>query len=298
MRNVLKDRSEVCHVWAHQGQPAGSSGNVSFSGPTLFSYAAPIARLVTAKAGGQVALITTRGYSSTTNGHVSLARRAVSHLTTFSVHDPTAEPRTNRQHFAETITRAIGGIADAKNRVSRAKRHQSATALVQSVNAFCATFGLALFDTIPADQAVDAYVAEHREKERKAALRATKKRQAAEKIARLEQLALADQWKAGASVQLNSNVIGEDFLRIMDDQVETTRSARAPLSHVRKLAPLILDRVAAGEAWEPDRDLRFGPYRLDRITDEGDVIIGCHRFRRSEVERFGALVLSPQLQEA
>src|SRR5262249_10871971 len=83
-RTVARNTHEAIHGWAQQNRPHGRSGNVSFDGPSLYSYAAEIARFVEVK-GRIVVLISGRSYnptngnphSPTTSSHVSSARWAV-----------------------------------------------------------------------------------------------------------------------------------------------------------------------------------------------------------------------------
>lgn len=92
MARTVYDNRMVAHVWAAQRQPHGrsSSGNVSFSGPTLYSYATPIARLVRGADGGTVALLDCDSYSVTASKHQQYARRAAGHLPCLSVKYVTA----------------------------------------------------------------------------------------------------------------------------------------------------------------------------------------------------------------
>lgn len=69
----------VARLWAFEGKPEGksSNGNMSFSGPTAYSYSTPIASHVQAP-GGRVSLVTSETYSVTTSGkHMPAIRRAL-----------------------------------------------------------------------------------------------------------------------------------------------------------------------------------------------------------------------------
>src|SRR3954452_20181905 len=86
MTRTVVNNSQVPHLWANQSQDhAKGNGSISFSGRSLYSYAAEIGRLVDAPNGGRVALLISRTWSPTTSSHQSAARSAVSHLTRFSV---------------------------------------------------------------------------------------------------------------------------------------------------------------------------------------------------------------------
>lgn len=75
---------EVTHLWANESRNSARSGNVSFEGRTLYSYAAPIAKLVTVE-GRRAVLINPRKFSVTTSKHQSWARGASCHLTRLEI---------------------------------------------------------------------------------------------------------------------------------------------------------------------------------------------------------------------
>jgi hypothetical protein len=81
MTRYVVNNSQVPHLWAHQSQDhAKGNGSISFSGRSIYSYAAEIGRLADAPNGERVALLISRTWSITTSGHQSAARSAVSHM--------------------------------------------------------------------------------------------------------------------------------------------------------------------------------------------------------------------------
>ena len=87
VRHVVRT-SEVAHLWAGQKQDSGrNSGNFYFRGNKIYSYGShfEIARILTFKDGKQVVLWNHRTYSSSTSGHQSYVRSAISHMNTLSV---------------------------------------------------------------------------------------------------------------------------------------------------------------------------------------------------------------------
>jgi hypothetical protein len=78
MKTVVPS-SQVFHLWAHQSQSNannGHNGNVSFDGPTLYSYSTPIANIVKDRRGKSVVLIYSGSYSVTTTQHQHSAQYA------------------------------------------------------------------------------------------------------------------------------------------------------------------------------------------------------------------------------
>jgi hypothetical protein len=79
------DRSELAHIWASQSKPYGKARttNMSFRDTLILSYSTGIGRLCKFK-GKPYALINIHSFGPTTAQHVGDARRAVSHMRTFS----------------------------------------------------------------------------------------------------------------------------------------------------------------------------------------------------------------------
>lgn len=279
-------REDVAHVWAHQLQTQARSktGRLYFEGATIFSYGShfPIARHVERK-GNRCVLFTTRTYSHTTARHICEVRRAIPPgVPVFHVSDVTGRNMLDcASDYANRITAKIEEAAKARQR--RPYLLSEAQALVAEARAFCSFFGIRRkfkdvgnIDEIKAE--LDAI------KKRKAAQEAKQKREQAKKDAeRLEK------WLAGEYVgHLN---LGTDYMRINDDQVETTKNAIVPLKDVKKVAKLVLRHVKSSKHWQKNGGhIKVGDYELDAITSDGTVIVGCHRFARSEIERFAAVL--------
>ena len=84
MKTVVSN-SMVAHLWAAQSQPEGrnSSGSFHFADSVLYSYATPVANILTAKGGVSIALLSRERYSPTTGKQLRYAWRAVDHLEVF-----------------------------------------------------------------------------------------------------------------------------------------------------------------------------------------------------------------------
>lgn len=82
---------------------------------------------------------------------------------------------------------------------------------------------------------------------------------------------------------------GTDYLRLSEDglTVETSRSAKVPLEHVRKVWPLVLRLLTTGQTYKHNgHTIHLGHYQLDEITADGTITAGCHRFTKAEVLAF------------
>lgn len=79
MRYVVEP-AMVAHLWAHQSQEsARNSGNFYFEGKDIYSYGSHFrcASIEMNQKGEKAYLVTTRTYSSTTAGHMSMVRNAI-----------------------------------------------------------------------------------------------------------------------------------------------------------------------------------------------------------------------------
>lgn len=133
------NRSELTHQWAAQSRPRRKAGNISYDGPTLYSYSTAIAHIHVKRnargratmenpgisAGirdpndaGAFVLMRQRGYSNTTRAHKSFARSAVSHLPLAEV--PHIRPLSAREH-GENLEAILANAADHLTKAQRAQ---------------------------------------------------------------------------------------------------------------------------------------------------------------------------------
>lgn len=297
MRTVLKNSSEVFHVWANRGQESARSGNVSFEGLRAYSYRMLIGLLVQGP-NGWAALITGSSRSVTTSKHIGEAAGAA--RLSFRLPGPLGSYTTAedaRGQYAEVIAELSTKYAMATRKPSRAKLLRELRDAVDSANRLCRFFELPLFELPEADAEVEAYVTQLNA-ERIAAAKAKAERDAVELAEqKTEALASLNSWLAGApgqpkSFHLLRGKVG-DLMRVgADGEVETTQRAYVPVDHVREVAPLILLLVRAGRPWRPtgDKVVRLGHYRVDQLDEDGTLHVGCHAFKRAELERFAGVL--------
>lgn len=173
------DNAQTIHVWAAQTQPSGRShnGNLSFDGPTLYSYSTPIANIVPGADGAPVAIITSHTYSVTTTGKHMPHSRDVSHMRRFSVpclmirsgvcvgryREPVGtDAERHAANVAHFLTLYASGIAGARRArelpygmEDGAERASFGPGrYLDAVRSYCATFALPLPADLP-DYAAD-----------------------------------------------------------------------------------------------------------------------------------------------
>lgn len=284
MRKVFSSHSEVCHVWAQQKQSEGKASRIFFDGPSIYSYGRhfEMARFVDAN----TVFITTRGYSVSTSGHLSLVRGAVSHKRVFEVPSFDYHPdnvrhyiERAREHFdkakrARTSTTRLLGAAKQTVTVLREYLEQFPTPIPDSH----AELWTALNQGTYLDGAVQAQLLKKEREAKKAELES--QRLAREAREREEQERL-EQWIAG---ELGYGYFSAMRLRVRENEVETTHGAKVPLIEARKLYRALKAGVdVAGR--------HIGHYTVTRL-DKEDIVIGCHRIPLAEIERIAPQVMS------
>ncbi len=301
MKTVLKNHSEVAHVWAQQKQDNGRSGNMFFEGPSIFSYGHhfEIARFV-----GDVVLFTTRDYSSSTRKHKSYTKRAVSHKTVFIVPSFTDHNANVEYHLSE-ITRQIAEIKRAqytgyrintlnstysalKEYVRVFKKEISADNLKQAKKVLSiAPFTDAEYDALKTKEEKFKAGQEARAKIRYAARDARYKAAAErrEEIARILELWEPEinelnihAWKAGVTMPYGwGNGEMPIALRLAGDSIETSQGAYVPI----ETAKTLYGKLKARECLE---GFEIGHYTVSGIHD-GKLIVGCHRISLLEIAK-------------
>jgi hypothetical protein len=296
MKRIVESE-QVAHLWAHKTQPEARSGgrnNFYFEGDIIYSYGRhfPIARHVTNKRGDNAIMFTTQDYSVTTSGHKRMVNGAISPgVPVFYVNRPEHEPHVGQ---LDEIQERINQVT---LKAERAKSHKDfylsdQAAEIRQFKEFAAFIGSRRKPVIPGDKWL-------KEQKRLAKVQADKDREARkarERRAVIEREVLQEQqkeqfesWLSGAGVSFPyayRNNPG-DYLRLEGDEVVTSRAARVPAEHVRKVAPLVVSLIEAGKTYQHNgHSIHLGEYIIDSIDEAGSLRVGCHTFKKEEVLRF------------
>jgi hypothetical protein len=303
MRNVLRNHQEVAHVWAQRSQESGKAGNMFFEGESIYSYGRhfEIARHVS----GAV-LFTTASYSNSTAKHKNYTRRAVSHLTVFTV-PSMFDHKANAEAYLKAVDR---WIAEARKSIYSgyridAARNESREAM-RYARHFKKGVGARLFKKIqkqfearwftPREVAAmrakeEKYKAgkDARQEARRSAEQARYARTEARRRAEVETFNLwgeeiealtAEAFRNGQSVPRDSwSYDAPVLLRLIEDgkTIETSQGAYVPTEHARGLWTLI-------QKGSDIKDIRIGSYKVSGVHD-GKLVIGCHKIPLREVAR-------------
>jgi hypothetical protein len=294
------DTGQIPHLWAHRTQEEARNrqGNLYFTGDTIYSYGShfPIACHVSNDAGERAVLFTTATYSVTTSSHCSAVRSAIpSGVQVFHVpnvcqgrysgSELTADDHAgNLADYAERIEKHVVTSARARSSYAKEWNHEHAVCLRDEAFAYCAFFGLPV-PRIPEVPGLDsdALTAIRKREAKRAAEKAEQtKRDRAETLARQQELIV--EWRAGQYSGCFYDVPA--MVRIVGDEVQTSRGARFPISHAKRGLAFVRKVRESGQAYVRNgHTIHLGPYAIDRIEPDGTVKAGCHVVAWEEIER-------------
>ncbi len=312
MKTVFSNQ-QCAHVWAAQTQPHGRSASMHFDGRKLYSYQTVIAMLHDVGESGEcVALFNSRRYSATTSGkHMPAAHRATNHLTSYTV--PICTAQSAAEH-AINLASLVADYAAEKIKIKRAvsewgQRTHRLVELHHTARTYARCFGLEapisgaqlandlaeirlhlearrVKRETPAYLAAQTRKAAEREEKRLADYEAWQARNA-EAIAEVERKGaerLAN-WHAG--VPGSYYLPGDCLLRIRGDNVETSQGASVTVADARGFIPYVraIMRDGASREYKAGATFQVGAFGCRKIWASGDVQIGCHFIRWSEIER-------------
>lgn len=285
---------EVFHRWAHAtvnkrtGRAEWRTGNVFFDGDCIYSYGRHycIGRITTDRAGRRVAFINSTDNSVTTNGHVSRARSAVNHLTSFMVPNPTRDPQGIIADLANAHRRAVADLAAAPVRAP-ARRAALARRIIgyrRDIAAIASLFDC--FIPTEIDNATpprpDLESAIAADAERRNAIEARRLNQAVKEFP----TRLAE-WRAHKRYSLGATPTRDAYLRIDGDEICTSQGASVPVESALAALPL-LRRIRNGLTYPTSRDavqgLVIGHYTVSEVSAD-HVRVGCHVIPWSEIDR-------------
>jgi len=306
MKKVFSNHSEVCHVWASQTQEQGTAGNISFRDDSIFSYHWwEMARFYTTKSGKKYLFIRSWSYSNSTSKHLSHVRRALHghNYETIYVHgsfsryssagDCLLNHADNCQDFVNKMQNSFDKLKKSRYPRSEYDFNQSQ---YQELKKYCSIFRLKVpkeaknylldWDNIQ-------YLVRGAEIKEANRTYSRKRTELAERVhtrhlmqaLRPEFKALIKKWRACEISTRDLYVKKEGvywrpkgyFLRVKGEQVETTGSAFVPVRE----AKILLARIRAGK---DIKGFKIGHYTV--ISINGTLKIGCHDFKRSEIEAF------------
>lgn len=293
---------------------------------TIYSYGYhfPIATMYERKDGVKFVLFTTQSYSSSTGGHKNAVWYSVNHMKRFLVNSP-RDPHHAKDDFKNRIVAETDAAKNPKAKRIQAHMDR-AKELVREGNELAQMFGFRWKLKEPkftpeleahAAELETKYEAQQKARAEKQAIREAERR-------RINQLSIEQriaEWRLDPKIPLpwgyeerftdedralyakreqdkidawRSGSAGVDavfrapevYLRVKDDNIETSKGARFPIEHGIKAWPVVKRCHDRNEGWETNgHSVNLGHYHIDKIQADGTVIAGCHRVGFGEVER-------------
>lgn len=291
MKHIVQTKN-VAHLWAHQTQDSAKNaqGNFYFGGGTIYSYGYhfPIARHAVNSKGDKAILFTTDSRSTTTAKHISIVRRSIPDsmlvIPTASVaSSPDVKSILDdmQKTIDETMLKAKKSTKYTESYLTGVNNQGE---LFNKVAKF---FGSRRLPKIPSDDLLTKKINE----QKIATIKARAEQQRKEISRRLEHAQDVEAWKNGESVNIPWGILKTDIMRIEDDEIVTSRSARVPLAHVKRIVPRILALLDAGQTYQRNGyTLHVGEYAIESLNAEGLLTVGCHRFAKEEIRRIAELL--------
>lgn len=272
-----RSNSEMVHRFCNGYREHVNVGNMTIEGAKIFSYRLMIGRYI-----GETLVIFGDSTTNTTNQHLSKLRYAAGTQTKLHVLDVTSSTYNAmqvRRYLPDLLLKA------SKARANREMYLNEAKYIMAQANAF---FDLEENTTYPrfdvakelgVDLAELAKAARQAEK--------LKRQKLIERAARIaaDNAEAISKWRDDTSVCLPWNVAGsaDTMLRVVGDEIETSRGAKVPLSVAPTLWKMVLRAKAKHNDYTPGIEL--GHYKLNKISSEGDITVGCHFIKFRELER-------------
>lgn len=265
---------DMCiHVWAQRSQAWGTSnrGNVYFKGDELYSYGSHymIARFVETSSGATAVLFNNKSYSVTTTRHTHTAWGGSKQYAQFDVDNNCANSK--EEHKSNLIAMLI---VASKNLKSAKRARQNAewkareySRSVQSAKQYAGLFiGPKTAEGISEEDLGPVLI------------------HALDTIKKVNNKAISD-WRSGLNVRLSFDI--PCMLRVSQsgNDIQTSQFASFPVEHAKRAWPLI--NRAKGSGWTSNGGghITLGHFRIDSISNKGDVWAGCHRVAYAEIER-------------
>lgn len=303
---------EIPHLFVHQIKEHArtSSGNLSFSGPNYKSYTTVIASRVVNRKGEVAFLIDINRYSMTTGKQIDGLRRAIpdgtkvmrvyrsdvdngreyapidpkDHTKGYEFRDKkdgrTPDHKCNLQHWTDEVETKL--TTAAKSREPKKSRLMGeASSIVDKMREYATFFAIpkVKYPKLPASKDELATMqAANIKREAIATAKAIKARELENARLKAESVIDRERWITGESNGVYSwSSYHDTELRIVGNEVETSRGARFPLAHAKRGLALVESAIARGEEWRRNgQTCHLGHYQIDRIEANGTVHAGCH----------------------
>ncbi len=300
---IRMKNSDVAHEWANGVYREIKAARVftSDDGQTIYSYGThwPIARRVSLPGRDMFAVFNPKSYgSSSTSTHTNAALRANHLPVVYGIPDSRLDPSEAGYHRS-TIEYYRNHLRICNDNINSATKQKQKEAYIyefnQTVERIRAYFRAFEID-IPSELVVSTpenYAAAVKAEE----LRQEKARIKAQKDKfKLFTKETLPKWRRGEGrayistpmVKLGKVNVNLDYVRYVDDRLETTQAVEFSTAVARRLWPHLL---ALPEDWPAgsSESFKFGSYDLKAIWPT-HIVVGCHSFTWDELRRIAVII--------
>jgi len=288
MKKVFSKPEDVAHLWAnrHQDEARTPTSNFYFNGDIIYSYGShfPIARIME---DGTV-MFTLDTYSNTTAKHISVVRSACSFRKKVYCYKINTYKDVSGWDHKSNFDIWQRHIEDNLKSLARARKPEKYIGAIENlqeeIKKYADYFGIEIsleLQELYKDLTYTGYT--KYAKDRAERLAVFKKEQ--EKKRKIDQAQKIRLWLTGETSRAYLNG-GYDFLRVnAKGRVETTQMVEIPYEIAKMFHKLVkTNKVKVG-----DTLLNFS------VLEVGKVIkIGCHRFRKTYLVKFGNNLMKPK----
>jgi hypothetical protein len=321
IKHVFSSSYEVAHVWASRSLDFGNNGtydgNCFFTGDTIYSYGHhfPIAKFHKMPNGQEIVLFNSSSYSVSTSRHQGEVRSAIPDF--YKVVSLPAKLWFNYKAGRDYY---IMKIKEDMDMCSRAREYamsylRNASAYVKMLHNWGKLhrrhprykFTETEIASIKRARAMKAKLAIQSIKRNRARICACQLRKIERQLDRqyFEMVWKGDlesYWRSKGELPEGFSMwhdIKDTLCRIVDDEVVTSKYARVPVEHAKRILPIVkICHDKQRELKTNDKHpVRIGYYEVQYISADGDIKIGCHDIKWSEVEILGQQLL-PELFKA
>jgi hypothetical protein len=282
MKKVFSDMSHIAHLWAGQHQEsARNSGNFYFEGRNIFSYGGHFIIAQIQECCQNDVLFTMRTYSNTTAKHISVVKDAIRHknvIYCFEINQCNQDQVAHERNFI----RWQELIEENLKKLQRARKPEIYLSdidhLKHQLERYATYFDVCVPTPITILLSDLSYEGFRKfDDTREARLIAYRKERL--KQANISGAKEVRRW-LNFEVARTYGALKYDFLRFdkVKNRVETTQKVEIPLEIAKIFHKLVkTDKLKVG-----DTILNF------KVNEIGSIIkIGCHKFRKSYLVKFG-----------
>ncbi len=280
----------VVHAWAHQLQESGKNhnGSLYFEGPVIYSYGLhfPMGKIYP-----DVTLLTNRSYSNTTAHHQHKAAMAVSHHNVLYVNNVLANSesahRENLKGLIKDMQESLEKCSKARNRAQL--HYDEAKKSLQTAREYHRIFNVDFsFEDIPDFDEVKQHVKQQQQR----AKELEEERKAKEAIELAKALEL---WREGVMSSMPTGLRrthnGYTFIRTHQKRdgikvIQSSQGVECPVDDAAVAFAIVKNCLTTNTAWQTNgSQIRLGDFKVDYITEAGELKAGCHFIAWEEIER-------------